>query len=290
MRRRFIIKIVLSAFLQIAYVPVFGQAMVFGSIPSYTPINLRNKQVLDTAQLEVRYQLTWNYVGEAQTHVDDRTVFVGRNYVLSRNESLYQNDSVATELLTKGAKGIPLYSEPVIPYEVLTNYKAKTVQVGYRIPFDGLIESFVEPSNMFQWTFCEDSTQAILGYTCNKATATYRGKKVTAWFTEDLPYNAGPYCFSGLPGLIMKVKMDGTIWQAIGIRAGRNNERMYSYAAPRDKQSREKAIGFLIHLYEDPVAVYSAVGVECSASDNPDKTLSPGSLHWALPCVIAIEK
>ncbi len=32
------------------------------------------------------------------------------------------------------------------------------------------------------------------------------GRLWEAWFSPDLPFSEGPYKFSGLPGLIMKVK------------------------------------------------------------------------------------
>ena len=57
-----------------------------------------------------------------------------------------------------------------------------------------------------QWTMISDSVKAILGYTCHKATCSYRGRNYEAWYAIDLPVNAGPWKFSGLPGLIMSVQ------------------------------------------------------------------------------------
>lgn len=44
----------------------------------------------------------------------------------------------------------------------------------------------------------------IKGYECSKATTSYGGRDWTVWYSKDLPYNAGPYKFKGLPGLILK--------------------------------------------------------------------------------------
>lgn len=57
---------------------------------------------------------------------------------------------------------------------------------------------------MNSWEILED-TLTFLGYKCQKATINYQGIKYSAWFTTQLPYNAGPDVFSGLPGLILKV-------------------------------------------------------------------------------------
>lgn len=46
----------------------------------------------------------------------------------------------------------------------------------------------------------------ILGYKVQKATAFWRGRNWTAWFTQEIPLQDGPYEFSGLPGLILKIE------------------------------------------------------------------------------------
>lgn len=65
---------------------------------------MKNKKPLDTVLLEVRYQFTWTYANNSQPHTEQRTLLIGRNHIYSRNEALYQNDSVATSLIAKGAK------------------------------------------------------------------------------------------------------------------------------------------------------------------------------------------
>jgi GLPGLI family protein len=50
-----------------------------------------------------------------------------------------------------------------------------------------------------------DETKQILEYDCQKAQCRYRGRIWFAWFTNDIAIDAGPYKFSGLPGLIMEL-------------------------------------------------------------------------------------
>lgn len=45
----------------------------------------------------------------------------------------------------------------------------------------------------------------INGYKCQKASTSYGGRTWEAWFTKDIPINAGPYKFKGLPGLILEI-------------------------------------------------------------------------------------
>jgi len=45
-------------------------------------------------------------------------------------------------------------------------------------------------------------------YSCQKATAYFRGRNYTAWFTTELPIVAAPWKFYGLPGLLMSIEDD----------------------------------------------------------------------------------
>lgn len=40
---------------------------------------------------------------------------------------------------------------------------------------------------------------------CKKAELSYRGRNWTAWYSTEIPFPYGPYKFSGLPGLIIKI-------------------------------------------------------------------------------------
>ena len=44
-------------------------------------------------------------------------------------------------------------------------------------------------------------------FEAQKAVTEFAGRKWTAWFTEELPFQDGPYKFRGLPGLIVNWKM-----------------------------------------------------------------------------------
>ena len=63
---------------------------------------------------------------------------------------------------------------------------------------------YSEPIDERCWTIMDDSTKNVLGYECIMATANYHGRHWTAWFTPEIPVDAGPWKLLGLPGLILE--------------------------------------------------------------------------------------
>lgn len=62
----------------------------------------------------------------------------------------------------------------------------------------------VEDTIKWSWTITENKKE-ILGYICQEATSTFRGRDYIAYFTAGLPFEIGPWKFHGLPGTILSV-------------------------------------------------------------------------------------
>lgn len=113
-------------------------------------------------------------------------------------------------------------NETAIYADYYTNYPRRgvlTVSTGVW----GKEYVYEEPIPKFEWEIQSD-TATILGYKCIKATTTFRGRTYNAWFTLFIPMRYGPWKFSGLPGLILKVSdtKEYFEWTAIGIEQSRN--------------------------------------------------------------------
>lgn len=61
-----------------------------------------------------------------------------------------------------------------------------------------------EPVSSIDWQIQKDTMQ-IIGYTCQKAICQFRGRNYEAWFTSSINVSEGPWKFTGLPGLILKI-------------------------------------------------------------------------------------
>ncbi|MES2277058.1 MAG: GLPGLI family protein [Bacteroidota bacterium] len=60
-----------------------------------------------------------------------------------------------------------------------------------------------EPMPLIKWKISAD-TMSFGTLHCQKATGHFKGRDYTAWFCPDLPFHAGPWKLSGLPGLIVE--------------------------------------------------------------------------------------
>lgn len=85
---------------------------------------------------------------------------------------------------------------------------------GMKVQYVDKIANGFTPSNIgysedlkFNWNILNDK-QKIGEYNTQKATTEFGGRKWTAWFSTDLPFQDGPYKFFGLPGLIVKIEDD----------------------------------------------------------------------------------
>ncbi|MDR6921403.1 MULTISPECIES: GLPGLI family protein [Chryseobacterium] len=85
---------------------------------------------------------------------------------------------------------------------------------GMKIQYTDKIANGFIPSNIgynedlkFNWKILNDK-QKIGEYNAQKATTEFGGRKWTAWFSTDIPFQDGPYKFWGLPGLIVKIEDD----------------------------------------------------------------------------------
>lgn len=72
--------------------------------------------------------------------------------------------------------------------------------------YDNVIKhKFIYEENPdFNW-FITNEKQNIGKLSCRKATTAKFGRNWTACFSEEIPISDGPYKFSGLPGLILKI-------------------------------------------------------------------------------------
>lgn len=86
-------------------------------------------------------------------------------------------------------------------YEI---YKFDDGKIKFQQKFLREIYGYEEDMTKLNWTIT-DHTEKYARYNCQMAKLNYGGRTWNALFTTDISINNGPYKFSGLPGLIVKM-------------------------------------------------------------------------------------
>ncbi|BAP29423.1 uncharacterized protein CHSO_0386 [Chryseobacterium sp. StRB126] len=158
------------------------------------------------------YQVTMKPDAEnkADTKTENAYLDISQDKSIFYSENRIKRDSIMQKAFQGGGGRGSINRDQMEGLRSNINYsveKDKTNQKTYfkdRIGRD--IYSY-EEDRPLNWKISSETTK-IGEYKVQKAETDFGGRKWTAWFTTDLPYQDGPYKFGGLPGLIVKVEDD----------------------------------------------------------------------------------
>jgi GLPGLI family protein len=160
--------------------------------------------VVDSADVVVGYKYscnTRNADGHPTIEEYEIALLVGKSIVAQQGlcELILDedNDDEYIKILTESQHNIPKI------YFGFPNNNSITIQESILMNDFEMVERRIDT----QWDILQDTIE-LHGYTCNKATTTFNGRKWTVWFSEDIPIPYGPWLLGGLPGLILKAESD----------------------------------------------------------------------------------
>lgn len=140
------------------------------------------------------------------TETGTGTLEIGRNFTKYWDWKLFESDSLVRNGCVRsysrvldGAEVDQITLMEIFIHDLKSGKWTCTGRVGTQ---DFLYED--EITDM-EWEIL-DSVSVVAGYNAVMATCSFRGRDYTAWFTPDIPVSAGPWKFSGLPGLILSVR------------------------------------------------------------------------------------
>jgi len=224
------------------------------------PVN--KYSILDSAQLKFTYNFSYKksyFKNESDTAfvVDKQSLLIGKK--VSKYYSQYYLDYC--ERVKNKTFDI---EEGMCSFEIFKNYPVNKVTATEQAGkiFGG---SYIYHENMneFIWKISND-TISILGYTCQKATTTFRGRNYTAWFAPEIPSNNGPWKFGGLPGLILKISDDkrNFIFECIGIQKLKKQESIKLYTLNYKKVTRQELDKLYRRFVNNPKQFWITTGIE----------------------------
>ena len=196
-------------------------------------------KAIDQCTLRISYAFNAQDIRDPRAYDDWQRLEIGNKYVKYYGFYVYEADSVATAELKAMNRithsNMPFPDEGVAMSQINGKHQGWSRNLFSEI-FKDLTKNelteycrmpealrsydsyYTEPTPKQNWQISNE-TQTIVGYQCQKATCSFRGRNYTAWFTVDIPLSYGPWKFCGLPGLILKVQDDTKeyVFECVGI-------------------------------------------------------------------------
>ena len=185
--------------------------------------------VLDRAHMKCLYRYVYTFDTLKNELRDDLLILqIGKEVSKCYSYYTFQCDSlrrtpdgakVWSELFRRAIEKDGIYGD--FPHVRMSTYVYKNYPTGQMTITDRISLQdycYVDSLHTQTWTM-GDSTREVLGYTCQQATADFRGRRWTAWFAMDIPVSDGPWKLGGLPGLILEAYDEGQqhVFTAVGL-------------------------------------------------------------------------
>ena len=138
---------------------------------------------------------------------EEMLLFTNKTLSIFQSKNGYIKDSLLLAIKNKPTQEINMLDISRFPktqfhYKILKEDSKDSITVYDKIYTDSF--QYKESNKNITWKITPD-TLTINGFKCQKATTFYAGRAYEAWFSNEIPISDGPYKFTGLPGLIIKI-------------------------------------------------------------------------------------
>lgn len=212
-----------------------------------------SSRILEPSFLKVQYTMTFRGLDEndPQRLTDTRTVLIGKSF---RKDSSYWMDKRESDNIERKAKGEMLFlstESTIYPLDIMVG--GEKDRILHRTLMNGPVLCYEIEHPALKWNLQTGDT-TLLGYRCKQAVTEYKGRSYVAWYAEDIPVNAGPYVFDGLPGLILKIaSTDGDYcWESKGLEESKEPIVVKGYGGKTKECTYAEARRIMENVYQHP--------------------------------------
>ena len=185
--------------------------------------------MIDRAHMKCLYRYVYTFDTLKNELRDDLLILqIGKEVSKCYSYYTFQCDSlrrtpdgakVWSELFRRATEKDGIYGD--FPHVRMSTYVYKNYPTGQMTITDRIsLQDYCYVDSLHTQTrMMGDSTREVLGYTCQQATADFRGRHWTAWFATDIPVSDVPWKLGGLPGLILEAYDEGKqhVFTAVGL-------------------------------------------------------------------------
>lgn len=176
-------------------------------------------QTIDSANFRCLYNLKYkiDLLDLERQQTDEMLLLIGTNTSSFYSYKNFQVDSLrkvnpaeyASTIINDGEVKRAIPARTILrktdnDYTILINHRFSNLTFMGKILTNNY--QYEESLKKILWNINNTDTCNLLGYNCQKATTTYKGRKWTVWFTPEIPIGEGPWLLRGLPGLILKAE------------------------------------------------------------------------------------
>ncbi|MDR1501255.1 MAG: GLPGLI family protein [Prevotella sp.] len=241
-------------------------------IPRMT--NLRTdtleKKIIDNAKYRVYYSLEF---AKDSLYPQDKTkgqtiLFIGSKYNKFIDYNMYRKDSIYDALAKIKANQneilaqlLPIGRLIIFNPVVTANYTTKGNYYIQQAVTSRSKYAYDDKNVQIKWDLVGQE-RIINGYKCKKAICKFRGREYIAWYATNLPINAGPYLFSGLPGLILEIQdtKNNYSFKINGLVNVKDNDPIYILTDNIVQTDRNQVRKAVDNLKKDPASILKSMG------------------------------
>ena len=225
-------------------------------------------QIRDSTSIKITYKFLIRDDSTLKKSIREDLIILEMGKKYSKCFSLYRslNESILNDQFTeqqkKGAEKMSIDLSNFTKTGTTVNYYRNSSSNVITYTDQLFMDSYlVDDTVNMQWELQKD-TITLVGYFCNKAHTTFRGRNYSAWYTTQIPMPFGPYKFGGLPGVILFIKEDkGNFdFQCVDIEILKQKQLLELDKIKQIKVNRLTHKKLVKHMIENPDAFAASQG------------------------------
>lgn len=205
----------------------------------------------------------------------EKEVFLSEDYyldVLGKQSVFRSKTDRKSDSLTEKT-GFGLGKNPVFSNQIYVQKNLAKMDIVRSFTTQYNDHYFIRIHESLEWKILPEKAK-IGDIDCQKATLKYGGRNWTAWFTQSIPLQEGPYIFHGLPGLIIKISDEQSDYD-FSLTMTKNSNKNNMFYLRKGKEINWGTFQTMqLNHYSDPYAELKTRNIKYQVADSNGNLIS----------------